>query len=138
MELVRLIAFSVAAGLTAMACMPIYRGYDFNTKSKYTGKQEVVYMEDVLRNQVAFQLSCPATDLAVTALGSIDTAGVEGCGYRLVCKYTRSGWVANTSSPSLEYQTPPRPQDLPALRPSGAAENSPIDTEPQRDRAYRP
>ena len=71
--------------------------------SKYTGKPMVTNDEDGLRKRAAFELSCEPEALEVIALeGGPNmgpwTAGVSGCGKKVVYKFVMdAGWVANTA-----------------------------------------
>jgi len=63
------------------------------------GKQAVVAQQDDLLDQAAFQMKCARAGLTVTRISNDITAGVEGCGKRLLYKYVGGvGWVANTKT----------------------------------------
>lgn len=72
--------------MTSMGCVSV---------SKYTGRDQIVFEEDELRDRAAFDMDCPAKNLAVVALGSRFSAGVTGCGKRLAYNRIPGSWAAN-------------------------------------------
>lgn len=56
------------------------------TVSRYSGKREVVWYEDQLRDQAGFLMECAPAELQVTRMGSPQSAGVMGCGKRVLFK----------------------------------------------------
>jgi hypothetical protein len=76
------------------------------TTSSATGREESVPWEDDLRERAAFEMSCSPSALIVTQLGGSmraqTSAGVTGCGQKMVYLLVRGSWIANSHSRPAE------------------------------------
>ncbi len=62
------------------------------------GKPAVVFQQDNLMDQAAYQMNCPRAGLTVVRISDQYTAGVEGCGKKFIYKHAFGvGWVVNTN-----------------------------------------